>query len=47
MRIAVLDGGNGSFAAAVDFAIQGHEVRFWRRDAGLVEAQAPLARILP
>ena len=32
MRIAVLGGGNGSFAAAGDFALQGHDVRLWRRD---------------
>jgi opine dehydrogenase len=38
MRIAVLGGGNGSFAAAGDFALAGHEVRLWRRDAGAVEA---------
>lgn len=31
MRIAVLGGGNGSFAAAGDFALAGHEVRLWRR----------------
>jgi opine dehydrogenase len=29
----VLGGGNGSYAAAVDFSEAGHEVRFWRRDA--------------
>jgi opine dehydrogenase len=33
MRIAVLGGGNGSHAAAADLSDQGHEVRFWRRDA--------------
>ena len=38
MKIAVLGGGNGSFAAAGDFALQGHEVRLWRRDAGQVAA---------
>ncbi|SDS68406.1 NAD/NADP-dependent octopine/nopaline dehydrogenase family protein [Bradyrhizobium canariense] len=32
MKIAVLGGGNGSFAAAGDLALQGHEVRLWRRD---------------
>src|ERR1700756_3069713 len=32
MRIAVLGGGNGSFAAAGDFALAGHDVRLWRRD---------------
>ena len=36
MKIAVLGGGNGSFAAAGDFAMQGHEVRLWRRDASQV-----------
>jgi len=36
MEIAVLGGGNGCYAAAADFALQGHRVRFWRRDvAGL------------
>ena len=38
MRIAVLGGGNGSFAAAGDFALAGHEVRLWRRDAAAVQA---------
>lgn len=33
MRIAVLGGGNGSYASAADLAEQGHEVRLWRRDA--------------
>lgn len=36
MKIAVLGGGNGSFAAAGDFALQGHEVRLWRRDVDAV-----------
>ena len=38
MRIAVLGGGNGSFAAAGDFALQGHDTRLWRRDATQVAA---------
>ena len=38
MKIAVLGGGNGSFAAAGDFALSGHEVRIWRRDADQVAA---------
>jgi opine dehydrogenase len=38
MRIAVLGGGNGSFAAAGDFALAGHETRLWRRDASAVAA---------
>lgn len=36
MEIAVLGGGNGSFAAAGDFALAGHSVRMWRRDAAAV-----------
>ena len=38
MKIAVLGGGNGSFAAAGDFALSGHEVRLWRRDQDQVAA---------
>jgi len=38
MIIAVLGGGNGSFAAAGDFALAGHEVRLWRRDTSAVQA---------
>jgi len=38
MRITVLGGGNGSFAAAADFALQGHEVRMWRRNEAAVDA---------
>ncbi|HEU0083538.1 MAG TPA: NAD/NADP octopine/nopaline dehydrogenase family protein [Bradyrhizobium sp.] len=38
MKIAVLGGGNGSFAAVGDFSLQGHEVRLWRRDAAAVAA---------
>jgi opine dehydrogenase len=33
MKIAVLGGGNGSYAAAAELTEKGHEVRFWRRDA--------------
>lgn len=33
MKIAVLGGGNGSYAAAADLSEAGHEVRLWRRDA--------------
>ena len=36
MKIAVLGGGNGSFAAAGDFTLHGHDVRLWRRDAEVV-----------
>lgn len=37
MKIAVLGGGNGSFAAAGDMALAGHEVRLWRRNAAAIE----------
>ncbi|MBI4967404.1 MAG: NAD/NADP octopine/nopaline dehydrogenase family protein [Rhodospirillales bacterium] len=33
MRVAVLGGGHGAYAAAADLAEQGHAVRLWRRDA--------------
>ena len=33
MRIAVIGGGHGCYAAAADLSEQGHEVRLWRRDA--------------
>jgi opine dehydrogenase len=47
VRIAVLGGGNGSFAAAGDFAFGGHEVRLWRRDTAQVAAhQAAGSRIV-
>ncbi len=38
MKIAVLGGGNGSFAAAADLTEQGHEVRLWRRDQSAINA---------
>ncbi len=38
MRIAVLGGGHGAHAAAADLSEQGHEVRFWRRDAAAHQA---------
>lgn len=39
MKIAVMGGGHGCYAAAADMAEAGHEVRFWRRDA---DAFAPV-----
>jgi opine dehydrogenase len=39
MRIAILGGGHGCYAAAADLAEAGHTVRLWRRDAA---ALAPL-----
>jgi opine dehydrogenase len=47
LKIAVLGGGNGSFAAAGDFALQGHEVQLWRRDtAQVAEHRAAGSRIV-
>ena len=47
MKIAVLGGGNGSFAAAGDLALAGHEVRLWRRDpAAIAEHMAAGATIV-
>jgi opine dehydrogenase len=47
VRVAVLGGGNGSFAAAGDFALQGQDIRLWRRDAKMAEAhRAAGSRIL-
>jgi opine dehydrogenase len=37
MKIAVLGGGHGSYAAAADLSEQGHEVRLWRRDQAAFE----------
>jgi len=39
MKIAILGGGHGCYAAAADMSEQGHEVVLWRRDAA---ALAPL-----
>jgi opine dehydrogenase len=44
MQIAVLGGGNGSFAAAGDLTMAGHEVRLWRRDAQAVAAHRDAGR---
>ena len=38
MKVAILGGGNGSYAAAADLADQGHEIQLWRRDAQGVQA---------
>jgi len=38
VKIAVLGGGNGSYAAATDLTEQGHEVRLWRRNQSAIEA---------
>lgn len=38
MKIAVLGGGNGSAAAAVDLTKNGHSVRLWRRNVAGIDA---------
>jgi opine dehydrogenase len=38
MRIAVIGGGNGAYAAAADLTLKGHEVRLWRRNAEALRA---------
>ncbi|WHZ10941.1 MAG: Opine dehydrogenase [Burkholderiaceae bacterium] len=37
MKITVLGGGNGCYAAAADLSEAGHEVRLWRRDAAALQ----------
>ena len=45
MRIAVLGGGHGCYAAAADLTVQGHEVRLWRRDAAAIAQLAASPQI--
>ena len=42
MKIAVIGGGNGAYAAAADLTKQGHEVRLWRRNAEALAASRTL-----
>jgi opine dehydrogenase len=37
MKVAVLGGGHGCYAAAADLSEQGHEVRLWRRDTAQLQ----------
>jgi opine dehydrogenase len=37
MKIAVIGGGNGAYAAAADLTEQGHEVRMWRRNTAALQ----------
>lgn len=46
MRIAVLGGGHGCYAAAADLSEQGHEVRLWRRDTAALAPVAATGRIV-
>ncbi|MET0542629.1 MAG: NAD/NADP octopine/nopaline dehydrogenase family protein [Variovorax sp.] len=38
MKIAILGGGHGCYAAAADLSEAGHEIRLWRRDAAALGA---------
>ncbi|HUQ74142.1 MAG TPA: NAD/NADP octopine/nopaline dehydrogenase family protein, partial [Burkholderiales bacterium] len=38
MKIAVIGGGNGAYAAAADLSHKGHEVRLWRRNGEALRA---------
>ncbi len=38
MKIAILGGGHGCYAAAADLSEKGHEVRLWRRDATALQS---------
>ncbi|MGZ5158795.1 MAG: 2-dehydropantoate 2-reductase N-terminal domain-containing protein, partial [Caldimonas sp.] len=46
MKVAVLGGGHGCYAAAADLAEAGHEVRLWRRDAAALAAVADSGAIV-
>ena len=45
LRVAVLGGGNGGYAAAADLALAGHRVRLWRRGAREFEPVRATSRI--
>ena len=44
--MAVLGGGNGSLAAALDLTEQGHSVRLWRRDPDTVASMVASDRTI-
>jgi len=46
MKIAVLGGGHGCYAAAADLSEAGHEVRLWRRDAAALRPVADSGAIV-
>lgn len=46
MKIAILGGGHGCYAAAADLSEAGHEVRLWRRDAAALQAVIAAGSIL-
>ncbi len=46
MKVAVLGGGHGAYAAAADLSEQGHEVRLWRRDQGALASLVASSQLL-
>ncbi|MEO6032924.1 MAG: NAD/NADP octopine/nopaline dehydrogenase family protein [Burkholderiaceae bacterium] len=46
MKIAVLGGGHGCYAAAADLSEAGHEVRLWRRDAAALQPVRDIGTIV-
>jgi len=46
MRIAILGGGHGAYAAAGDLSLAGHTVHLWRRDAAATRALQADPRIV-
>ncbi len=46
MKIAVLGGGHGCYAAVADLSEQGHEVRLWRRNAEELKPVMDSSRII-
>ena len=46
MKIAILGGGHGAYAAAADLAEAGHELRLWRRDAAALQSVIDAGGIL-
>jgi opine dehydrogenase len=46
MKIAILGGGHGCYAAAADLAEAGHQVRLWRRDARALQPVVDTGSIL-
>ena len=46
MKIAILGGGHGCYAAAADLSEAGHQVRLWRRDAAALQAVVDAGSIM-
>jgi opine dehydrogenase len=46
MKLTILGGGHGAYAAAADLSEAGHEVRLWRRDSALLQAVSEAGSIV-